>query len=93
MTERAQRIMKAYDEKWVHIDKKYVVAHILRTVANDFPQFRTAEEGFELVRHNKHMVYQNAEGMQVIVSHSSSDQYQLKQVQRTLRRIRQGVYC
>jgi len=44
MTQRAQRIMNAYDEKWVHLDKKYVVAHILRTVANDFPQFRTAEK-------------------------------------------------
>lgn len=51
------------------------------------------KEGFELIRHNKHMVYQNAEGIQVTVSHSSSDQYQLKQVQRTLRRIRQGVYA
>ena len=50
------------------------------------------KEGFELIRQNKHMIYQNAEGIQVTVSHSSSDQYQLKQVQRTLRRIRQGVY-
>lgn len=51
------------------------------------------KEGFELIRQNKHMIYQNAEGIQVTVSHSSSDQYQLKQVQRTLRRIRQGVYA
>lgn len=51
------------------------------------------KEGFELVRQNKHLIYQNAEGVQITVAHSSSDQYQLKQVQRTLRRIRQGVYA
>jgi hypothetical protein len=44
MTERAQRIMSAYDDKWVHLDKKYVVAHVIRAVARDFPQFRTAEK-------------------------------------------------
>lgn len=44
MSERAERILKAYDDKWVHIDKKHVVAHIIRTVANDFPPFRTAEK-------------------------------------------------
>jgi predicted RNA binding protein YcfA (HicA-like mRNA interferase family) len=48
-------------------------------------------EGFELIRHNKHMVYQNKEGLQLVVSHSSSDQYQLKQIQRSIRRIKASM--
>jgi hypothetical protein len=46
-------------------------------------------EGFVLERHNKHLVYVNDEGIKITVSHSSSDNYQLKQIQRGIRRIRQ----
>jgi hypothetical protein len=38
MKERAERILKECN------NDKHVVAHIIRTVARDFPPFRTAEK-------------------------------------------------
>jgi predicted RNA binding protein YcfA (HicA-like mRNA interferase family) len=44
-------------------------------------------EGFVLERSNKHLIYSNSEGIKITVSSSSSDNYQLKQIQRNIRRI------